>query len=175
MSPPRSKKRAPARRQRRPPWEPRKSNRRLVGAGILAGLLLLSGVVWLATRGIKTVRATPTFTATPTPTATATPTATMTPTPTHPPTFTPTPSSTPTMTPSPTPTPTITPIPQMCELIVDGWVRDRPSDEGVGLAQLTAGATLGVIGSVEGDQGMWYQVVGYPVAAFVPAELLSCD
>ena len=168
---------APSRRRRQPPWQSTGPNWVLVGAIALFVLVLLGGGGLFAARALSpdpTATATPT--ATVSPTITSTPTITPTFTPTVTPSITPLPTYTPTSTSTPTPTPTATPVPTTCRVNVLSWVRDRPSEGAVGLAQLEAGNSIGVIGQVMNDEGEpWYQIIGFDNTAFIPGSAVSCN
>ncbi|RLC91916.1 MAG: hypothetical protein DRI79_01785 [Chloroflexi bacterium] len=100
---------------------------------------------------------------------------------TQPPTRTPTPSpptATPTSTPTPTATPTATPrptpTPVVCTMRYNGWVRDRPSDGGIGLALLKAGQQVNVIDFVDTPEGRWYRLAGFVPEGYTRVENVEC-
>jgi len=157
---------------KRPAWpkraRPRPSRSPLTPGLLVLGavtLLLLVAVIVLATRVVG-----PALAPTPTPTPTVTPVPSATPTVTA----TPTPTQTPTTTPTPTVTPTRTPIPKTCKVIVAAWVRDRPSNDGIGLNQVKVGDSVGIFGSVQGEGGTWYTLAGYDGPAHLPAKAVEC-
>jgi uncharacterized protein YgiM (DUF1202 family) len=79
----------------------------------------------------------------------------------------------PTLTPSPTAT--ATPVPQSCQVLDATWVRAQPTDQSTGIAQLSAGDDVGVIGQVQDDDGQtWYLLAGYQGEAYIRAEMVQC-
>lgn len=100
---------------------------------------------------------------------------------TQPPTFTPTsppPTATPTPTPRPTAAPTTTPrptpTPVVCTMRYNGWVRDRPSDGGVGLALLASGQQVKVIDFIDTPTGDWYRLDGFVPEGYTRKENVDC-
>ncbi len=76
---------------------------------------------------------------------------------------------------TPRPTTTATPIPEICQAQQAMWVRAQPTEESTGIAQLSAGDKIGVIGQTQDSQGeLWYLLAGYAGPAYVQAEQVQC-
>lgn len=152
----------------------RSRNRVLVVASAMAVVILATLAFLWAAGIVSQPTPTPMPVVDPLDTATFTPMATVTPSPTNTPTptATATPTYTPTTTPTASPAPTATPQP--CVLIHNGWVRDQPSDKGIGLALLKEGVQIGVVDRLSNEEGAWYRVAGFGEQAYIRAEVIRC-
>ncbi len=75
---------------------------------------------------------------------------------------------------TPAATPTATPIPEICLVVEQTWVRNRPTEDTIGLELLAAGARVGVIGEVQSEEGVWYLLAGYVEPAYIQAGKVQC-
>lgn len=57
---------------------------------------------------------------------------------------------------------------------MNGWVRDKPSDGGIGLALLKEGQQVGIIDTLENNEGRWYRLAGFGPEAYIRATVVRC-
>lgn len=159
--------------------EQRQRSRQLVsGAGFFGVILLaLLSFAWSAKVGPFAAQPTPTPTVTgmPTPFPTLTATIVLSPTPSSTPTITPEPTLTPTQTSTPTETPPPSPTPQVCQVTAGGWMRERASDDSVGLKILNSGSQILVFDRVDDGGTSWYLIQdGLQQSGYIRAVYVSC-